>query len=154
MDCLSPERAAALMERARALQSAAQAGRPARLLRGRRFGLLASSATSLPALRFRRAAIELGAQVTDLAPVGASFDPTELESTARVLGQLYDAIACEGLEPALSRRLADAARVPVYRDIASERHPSAALASALGSATGDDAERRFMLQALLLESTL
>jgi ornithine carbamoyltransferase len=155
LDSLSPERSTALVATARALQCAAAAGAPPRPLRGRRFGLLAGAADSASAARFRRAAMELGAQVTDIAPdFDAGAGPSQLARTARVLGKLYDAIACEGLEPAFAGRLADSAPVPVYRDVASERHPTAGLAGALGALRGGEAQRRFVLQAVLLEAAL
>jgi ornithine carbamoyltransferase len=69
-----------------------------------------------------------------------------------MLGKLYDAVECQGMAPTLVRQVRDGAGVPVYDGIASPRHPTAQLAHQLGGDTSDADNRRFVLQAVLLNS--
>lgn len=64
-------------------------------------------------LRFKQAARALGAEVTMLDPARVLDDGAALEDVTRLLGHLYGAVACDGLPPAVTRRLTMAALVPV-----------------------------------------
>jgi ornithine carbamoyltransferase len=142
-----------LVESARALQSAAQAGITQPALRGKRFGLLraADKPESDDAMLFARAAIELGAQVAHIQPCLTELsDPQDVRQTAQVLGRLYDMLVCDGMDPALVRRLKLDAGVPVYDRIASPAHSIAKAAELLDPASPGCDNRRFVLQALLL----
>jgi ornithine carbamoyltransferase len=149
---MSPRDQNAVLTSARALQRAALAGATQPLLRGKNLGFLCDSDDGEADL-FRRAATELGAHVAHIRPSLSDLStPAEVRHTARMLGRLYDAVACQGMAPALVRQLGDSAGVPVYDDIASPRHPSAALASQLGGDASDADNRRYILQAMLLTS--
>ena len=156
-----PPGEAELLALALRLRQLARAGALPRLLRGKNIGLLCDAASPQDPAPLLRAAGELGAQVATVrwrpssAPVdtGASngHTPHEVQHTGRMLGRLYDAVVCQGMPPALVRQLAQAAGVPVYDDIAAEAHPSARMAQALGDEAAPGDNRRFVLQAMLVD---
>ncbi len=142
---------AALLAQARALQLAAESGQARPLLRGKNLGLLCEAVDDPDAALLRRAAVELGAQVAHLRPSLSELSTTEdIQHAARVLGRLYDAVACQGVAPALVQQLRHHASVPVHEGIASPNHPAAALAGQLEGDCSPDDKRCFLLQALLL----
>jgi ornithine carbamoyltransferase len=149
---MSPRELSTVLDHARALQRAALAGTTQPLLRGKNLGLLCEADDGDAAL-FRRAASELGAHVAHILPsLSGLSTPKEVQHTARLLGRLYDAVECQGMAAALVRQVGDAAGVPVFDGIASARHPTAMLARQLGGDTSEDDNRRFVLQAVLLDS--
>jgi ornithine carbamoyltransferase len=142
----------ALLASARSLQQAAESGTTQPLLRGKNLGLLCE-ANDAEADLFCRAASELGAHVsqvrsglTDLSTLA------DVRHTARMLGRLYDAVACQGMAPALVRQVGSDAGIPVYDDIASPRHPTAPLVRLLGGSGSEDDKRRYIVQAVLVTS--
>lgn len=150
-DPLTPREQRILLDTARGLLLGAAAGGPHALLRGCQFGLLCESDLSADAALFRQAATELGAQVAHIRPSLMALDsPQEIQRTARMLGRLYDAVACQGLLPALVQELALHADVPVYDGLASPQHATAQLVGLLeGDGSAAD-KRRAILQAVLL----
>ncbi|MDE2400400.1 MAG: ornithine carbamoyltransferase [Burkholderiales bacterium] len=157
LERLSPEDVGAVLTHARTLQRAALAGATQALLRGKNLGLLckaeADGGQDGDAALFRRAAMELGAHVAHIRPSLSELStPQEVQHTARMLGRLYDAVECQGMDPSLVQQVALAAGVPVYDGIASQGHPTARLSNLLdGGATSAD-KRRFVLQAVLLST--
>jgi ornithine carbamoyltransferase len=150
---LSPPEASELLATAAALQRAAQAGTTQSLLKGKNLGLLCTQGDRGEAAFFRRAAAELGAQVTDIrASLAELSSPQDVRRTARVLGRLYDAVECQGVESGLVQQIGNAAGVPVYDGLASEKHPTAHLAALLGGDAAPADNRRFVLQAVLLST--
>ena len=144
-----------VLDHARALQQAAEAGESRPLLRGRKFGLLCEidNASDDDAALFRRAATELGAHVAHIRPSLTELStPQEVQHTARMLGRLYDAVECQGMAPALVHQVGVDAGVPVYDGIASPNHPTAKLALLLGGGASTLDKRRFVLQAALLST--
>lgn len=155
-DAMSADEVAAVVESARALQHAADAGTTRPLLRGKKFGLLCGTddATSDAAALFDRAAGELGAQVAHIRPRLTDLSSAlDVQQTAHMLGRLYDAVVCEGMAPALVRRLSLEVGLPVYDRITSASHLITQAAALLGAAGSVDDKRRFVLQALLLKAT-
>lgn len=150
---LSPPQVTSLLERARMLQRTALEGSTPRLLRGKNLGLLREAQDDEALALFLRAAAELGAHVATmhcgLSPASA---PQDVLHTARMLGRLYDALECQGIDPAVVQQIARHAGIPVYEGLAMAGHPSAALAALLGDATSPADNRRFVLQAVLLDS--
>jgi ornithine carbamoyltransferase len=146
--------AAALLAASRERQRAVRSGTARAGLRGKKLGLLCEDADgSDGALLFRRAAHELGAQVTHIrASALDAATPQSLQHTARLLGRLYDAVECQGVAPVLVARLAREASIPFFDGIATDGHPSAALAGMLDDAEPLAERRRFVLQAALLEA--
>ena len=150
---MPPIDAEARRARARALQQAARAGTTQPLLRGKNLGLLCEAADNGDAELFRRAAVELGAHVAHLPPsLSESSTPQEVQHTARMLGRLYDAVECQGMAPALVLQMGHDAGIPIYDGIASPRHPTATLAALLGDGASPADNRRFVVQALLLNT--
>lgn len=160
-DPIAPRDAALVLDRARALQRAAVAGELAAPLRGRKLGLLCEAGDGgggdrggdSDAALFRHAAVELGAHVAHIRPSLTELSTqAEVQRTARMLGRLYDAIECQGMAAELVHQVGVEAGVPVYDGLASAKHPTARLAALLeGNALLRD-KRRFVLQAVLLNT--
>ena len=147
---LSPD-ADSVLESARALQHAAETGATQALLRGKVFALLCESDDAGNAELFRSASTDLGAHVAQVR-AGLSLDSSadEIHHTARLLGQLYDAVQCEGMPSALVKRIGAEAGIPVYDSLSSASHPMSGFAERLGGTTIWPSQRRFVLQALLV----
>ena len=121
------------------------------LLRGKNIGLLCGPAHAQDGLLFTRAATALGAHVAPLrASLAALGAPAQVQHMAHVLGRLYDAVECLGLEPELVRRIGVESGVPVFEGLASSQHPTHQLVRALGLEAGTDATRCLLIQAVLL----
>jgi len=152
-DTMSPRDLNAILAAARTLQHAAQAGAVQPLLRGKNLGLLCESQEAPDAALFRRAATELGARVSHIRPtLSDTSTPQEVQHTARLLGRLYDAVECQGMASSLVQRVGDDAGVPIYDGVASPQHPTAMLADQLGGDTPAADNRRFVLQAVLINA--
>jgi ornithine carbamoyltransferase len=148
----SPRDMSSVLDNARRLQKAADAGDIPPLLRGKRLGLLCEDDDVSSARLFRGAAVALGAHVAHLRPsLSGLVTPQDLQHTAHMLGRLYDAVECQGLNAAVVAQLRGACTIPVYDGIASSDHPTAALAGSLGCGATPD-HRRFVLQAALLQT--
>ncbi|RYZ11568.1 MAG: ornithine carbamoyltransferase [Comamonadaceae bacterium] len=149
---LSPARAANLLSRARLLQRAALDGSTPGLLRGKNLGLLCGPQPDEAQALFHRAAESLGAH---LAVMRSGLSPAstaeEVRDTARMLGRLYDAVECQGLDAELVERIGRHAGVPVFDGAATDCHPAEPLAALVGGATPLRDNRCFVLQAVLLE---
>lgn len=153
LDPLSTRDAGLLVTYALTLQRFAQSGQRQLPLRGKNLGLLCESDENEEAMRFRRAATDLGARVAHVRPaLSASSSRADIAETGRMLGRLYDGIECLGLESTVVKRLGAAASVPVYNGIASRNHPTAKLVDQLGAAHSLDESHRFMVQAVLLST--
>ena len=153
LDPLSSRDAGQLLTYARALQRVAAAGQSQSPLRGKNFGLLCESGDREEAVRFRRAATDLGARVAHIRPDLSPDSPdSDVIETGRMLGRLYDGIECLGLDAAIVKRLAAVCNVPVYHGIASRDHPIARLAEQLGTGPAGDDSHRLMVQAVLLSA--
>lgn len=137
-DTLSRESLAALLNAAGRLSDAAAShdGLP-QLLRGKRLALLSNDHASPAAMAFRLAATELGAHVA-LVRADTASGPRSL---AALLGQLYDAIECQGVSESALRELGREAGVPVFNNIGSRAHPL--------YASADPQDHHHLLQALL-----
>lgn len=143
----------AVLTHARALQRAADSGATQPLLRGKKLGLLCDRDDAGEAALFRRAAVELGAHVAHVRPsLSEASTEQEVLNLAQLLGRLYDAVECQGMAPALVRRVGESAGVPVYDGIAAATHPTAALCSLLEGDAAPADKRRFVLQAVLVST--
>lgn len=126
-DALGRDALSALLDDANRFSHAAASpdGLP-QLLRGKRLALLSGDHSSPEALAFQKAATELGAHVA-LVRADAASGPRSL---AALLGQLYDAIECQGIDDDALRALDREAGVPVFNNIGSAAHPLYAVAGA------------------------
>jgi len=129
LDALSGDDVLALLETARALK---RAGVPPRTLRGKNIALLSDTPGNGHVAAFEGAATGLGAQVARIRPGASPGTPYAANGTARVLGRLYDAVDCEGLDPRYVQQIDRDAGVPVYNGLAGSEHPTHALAVLLG----------------------
>ncbi len=109
------------------------------MLRGRKLALLADFDNKPDVLLFVRAATEMGAQVARLRPgLSTESSEQEVQSTARMLGQLYHALECQGLDLHLAKQIALYAGIPVFRGLASAQHCTALLAPQLADPSDCD----------------
>lgn len=120
---------------AQPFRPSAQRGVSHQPLQGLRLGLVCGDEGTPSVLCFKQAARALGAEVTVLDPARVLDDGAALEDVMRLLGHLYGAVACDGLPPAVTRRLTMAALVPVL-DV------RAVLALGEGAQVDGDVERR------------
>lgn len=165
LSALSRRERVILRETALALGQAASAGQPRKPLRGKNIALL-SEADTEGARALAQAASEAGAQVARIRPSDAGLaDPQTVPETARLLGRLYDAVACEGLPPALVHALQQETGVPVYQDLGSfELLPGLSTEDETPAAAGEGetavarrdaaatAKHAYLLQAVLLST--
>lgn len=151
LEPMSVRDSATLLACARGLQKSAVAGTTQPLLRGKNIGLMCEADRADDAMLFRRAASELGAHVAHIRPsLSQTSTPDDVQQTARLLGRLYDAVECQGVAAAIVLRLGDEAGIPFFDGLTSPGHPTAHLAESLGVAAAADANRRFVVQAVLL----
>ena len=144
-------RASEMLSWQRAGGAAADALRQA--LRGKNLALLCSPSHDHDAVLFTRAAVSLGAQVAPLRPsLSARSTPAQVQRMARVLGQLYDAVACLGVATELVRRIQADAGVPVFEDLGTSAHATHGLAGLLGHGPSSDESRCAVIQAVLLKA--
>ena len=148
---LSAQEASALLACARGLRESPAAANE-RALRGKNLCLLSATQEDHPGTALLlQAAAGLGAHVARVRPsLSASSSADEVQHTARLLGRLYDGVACAGIPPELVRRIAADADVPVFDGIASPDHPVVRLADQLGDDTPAQDNQRLLIQALLL----
>lgn len=142
-----------IVVRARQLWTAQQEGRSPQPLQGRHLGLIYAVASGPSQALFCDAAHALGAQVA-LMPLQLGVDdpPQEVSSTARMLGRLYEAIECQGVEPLVVGRIAEHAGIPVLDDAAVRVATLDLLARRVQADLPTRQGRTLVLQALLLHA--
>jgi ornithine carbamoyltransferase len=72
--------------------------------------------------------------------------------SARMLGRLYDAVECQGLDGTLVKQLAEVAGIVVYNGLACSDALISRVAAQLGDEAAPGENRRRVLQALLLRT--
>lgn len=147
---LSAQQMSALLACARVLRES-PAATTERALRGKNLCVLSTTQDFPGAARLLQAATALGAQLAQVpASLSASSSADEIRNTARLLGRLYDGVACAGMPPELVRRIAADANVPVLDGISAPEHIVIRLAAQLGDDTPTHDNQRLIIQALLL----
>jgi ornithine carbamoyltransferase len=129
LDALSRADVLALLDIARTLKHAngERAGR--RPLEGKNLAIIGDPAADGRLADFCTAASELGVQI---AKVSADDTRTRGDArAARMLGRLYDAIDCEGLDAETVQQIENEAGVPVFNGLADDAHPTRVLATLL-----------------------
>jgi ornithine carbamoyltransferase len=123
-------------------------------LKGKNIGLLCDEPSQPEALLAYRAAVELGAHVSLVRPrFEETGDPEAMSETARVLGRLYDAVACVAIPRGVSNQLRALRGVPVIDEL---DVAASALRMAAGCAGGTDVDavlttdRHFLWQLALI----
>lgn len=151
VDFQQPVQAAAVLRQAGALARPGASAMP--LLAGKQLALLSPDCDDDVAVEFIEAAKALGARVSFVrAGLDDSSSDAQVETTARFLSQLYDAVECQHLPPRLVGRLARSAGIPVFEGLATPAHPTAALVARLDGDASAQLKRRSVLQAALLVS--
>lgn len=151
VDFQQPVRMAAVLRQAGALARPDAAGTP--MLAGKQLALLSPDCDDDLAVAFIEAARALGARVSFVrAGLDDSSSDVQVETTARFLSQLYDAVECQHLPALLVSRLARSAAIPVFEGLATPSHPTAALVERLDGDASPQQKRRSVLQAALLVS--
>jgi ornithine carbamoyltransferase len=125
-DELSSSDARTLLSTARAFKKDKAHATP---LKGKHVAVLCEHARSGAADVYTAAARGLGAQVTRIRPSASGLTgPGDMHDTARVMGRLYDAIECDGMDQAFMLELARTAAVPVSNVLMPGYHPTRLLA--------------------------
>lgn len=158
---MSAEEASGVLVNCGTVHTAAQTGTLGQMLKGRKLALLSDfgagdpSAIGAEAQLFVRAASEMGCLVARLRPgLSTSSSALEVQTTGRLLGRLYDALECQGLDLSLVQQIALHAGVPVFHGLASAGHRTVRAAEQLQaqseSGIGEQDARRRVVQAVLL----
>jgi ornithine carbamoyltransferase len=127
----SPGEIRFLLELARELKAAKQAGTEQPRLQGRNIALIFEKTSTRTRCAFEVAAYDQGANVTYLGPTGTQIGAKEtMKDTARVLARLYDGIEYRGFDQATVEELGRCG-VPVWNGLTGEYHPTQVLADLL-----------------------
>jgi ornithine carbamoyltransferase len=120
-----------LLDLARELKAAKQAGTEQQRLRGRNIALIFEKTSTRTRCAFEVAAYDQGAHVTYLGPTGTQIGVKEtVKDTARVLARMYDGIEYRGFDQATVEELARCG-IPVWNGLTNEYHPTQVLADLL-----------------------
>ena len=138
-----------LLQAAQRVRRAARDGGAARLLAGRHVAIAAAAGATPAQALFERAALQLGARVSHIAPDILCHG--EHAATARLLPRLYDAIDCHLGSTSHALALHRRCGVPVYLTLGGARHPIRALVDELARLDGELALVNLM-QAVLVET--
>jgi len=122
VDELLPGEALELLRSAQAFERFRAGSRP---LRGTHVAVLCDAPSSPSADAFTAAAASLGAAVVRLRPtVSRLRKGDDSVAVARMLGRLYGAIECDGVEPEFMEELHRVSGVPVFSPVAGDTHPA------------------------------
>jgi len=150
---LSPGDLALVLANARLLERSTSPLERQSLLRGKNLALICASANDAEAQLFQHAALDLGAHVAHIRPdLSEPSTSAVFKHTARMLGRLYQAVECQGLQPAVVAEVGREAGIPVYDALASRGHPLAHLARFLDGGEEDERNRRLVVQAVLVST--
>ncbi len=122
-----------LVQLAEDLKRAKQVGTEQRLLTGKNIALIFEKSSTRTRCASEVAAADQGASTSYLGSDGTQIGHKEsMKDTARVLGEMYDAILYRGFnQEMLENELAAYAGVPVYNGLTDQFHPTQMLADLL-----------------------
>lgn len=125
----SPDEVQFLLNLAKALKTAKQAGTEQPLLTGKNIALIFEKDSTRTRAGFEVAAHDQGAHVTYLGPSGSHIGHKEsMSDTARVLGRMFDGIEYRGFSQENAEVLARLSGVPVFNGLTDDFHPTQVLA--------------------------
>ncbi len=128
----APDELAFLIDLARELKREKKEGREVQRLKGKNIALIFEKTSTRTRCSFETAAFDQGAHATYLGPSGSQIGVKEsMKDTARVLGQIYDAIEYRGYAQKTVEQLAEYSGVPVWNGLTDEAHPTQILADLL-----------------------
>jgi ornithine carbamoyltransferase len=143
-DTLSFDDARVLRDMTEALCRAAEAGMDGRLLRGKNIAVLGHGTDRNSTNAIETAAIALGARVSHIPRAAlTNGDGMVAIETTRLMGRLYDAVACDDLPRERAERLQRVLGVPVFNGLLRHDHP-------LQSLLSERLPETLVLQALLV----
>lgn len=128
----SPEEIRYFLDLARKLKSDKKNGIEKQTMKGKNIALIFEKTSTRTRCSFEVAAADQGAHTTYLGPTGSQIGVKEsMKDTARVLGQMYDAIEYRGYAQKTVEELAQYSGVPVWNGLTNEFHPTQILADFL-----------------------
>lgn len=114
------------------LKAAKRAGTEQQRLKGKSIALVFEKTSTRTRSAFEVAAYDQGAHTTFFEPATSQFGHKEsVKDSARVLGQIYDAIEYRGFKQSTVEELAKYAGVPVFNGLTDEWHPTQMLCDLL-----------------------
>jgi ornithine carbamoyltransferase len=126
---ISPSDVQAVLVSARRISQVGAQGRP---LQGRHVAMLCETPRSASSKVFVAAAQGLGARVVRIRPSTAQLgNPNSMQDTTRLLGRLYCALGCDGIQPSVLVQVMRWASVPVFDAVSADTHPTRLLADLL-----------------------
>ncbi|MDL2059203.1 ornithine carbamoyltransferase [Mesosutterella sp. AGMB02718] len=128
----TPEEIRFLVDLAEDLKKAKRAGTETQRLRGRNIALIFEKTSTRTRSAFEVAAADQGAHTTFFDPSSSQFGHKEsVKDSARVLGQIFDAIEYRGFAQSTVEELARYAGVPVFNGLTDQWHPTQMLCDLL-----------------------
>lgn len=121
-----------LVDLAEDLKKAKRAGTEVQRLKGKNIALIFEKTSTRTRSAFEVAAADQGAHTTFFDPTASQFGHKEsVKDSARVIGQIYDAIEYRGFAQKTVEELAQYAGVPVFNGLTDEWHPTQMLCDLL-----------------------
>ncbi len=131
LEDFTPDEIRGLLDVAKELKAAKNAGNEQPQLRGKNIALIFEKASTRTRCAFEVAAFDQGANITYLGPAGSQIGIKEsIKDTARVLARMYDGIEYRGFAQETVEELGRHG-VPVWNGLTDEYHPTQALADLL-----------------------
>jgi len=149
----TPDEIRYLLKLAASLKAAKEGGYEEPTLTGKNIALIFEKASTRTRCSFDVAAYDQGAKVTYLGPSGSQIGHKEsMKDTARVLGEIYDAIEYRGFGQDVVEELGEYAGVPVYNGLTNEFHPTQILCDVLTMVEHSDKPMRQIAYCFLGDS--
>lgn len=121
----TPQEIDYLIDLAIDLKKAKRMGTEVQRLRGKNIALVFEKTSTRTRSAFEVAAYDQGAHTTFFDPKSSQFGHKEsIKDSARVFGQMYDAIEYRGFKQSAVEELAKYAGVPVFNGLTDEWHPT------------------------------
>lgn len=128
----TPDEIKYLVDLAEDLKKAKRAGTEVQRLKGKNIALIFEKTSTRTRSAFEVAAADQGAHTTFFDPTASQFGHKEsVKDSARVIGQIYDAIEYRGFAQKTVEELAQYAGVPVFNGLTDEWHPTQMLCDLL-----------------------
>ena len=126
----TPEEIRYFLDLAKKLKADKKNGCEKQTMKGKNIALIFEKTSTRTRCSFEVAAADQGAHTTYLGPTGSQIGVKEsMKDTARVLGQIYDAIEYRGYGQSIVEDLAKYSGVPVWNGLTNEFHPTQILAN-------------------------
>ena len=125
----TPEEIRYFLDLSHKLKAEKKNGVETQTLKGKNIALIFEKTSTRTRCAFEVGAADQGAHTTYLGPSGSQIGVKEsMKDTARVLGQMYDAIEYRGFAQETVEELAKYSGVPVWNGLTNEFHPTQILA--------------------------